>query len=140
MVYVEQHVVLPSETKERVDILLQTLNTFQYKFLDLSEKFDSRAVSAALQSMERSFASIEHTATNLAPIFLRIDHLNHNIQRSVDHFDDGMKQVTQCLTLLAVIFGVLLVLSMLMCYLIWKKSRTGASATGRKRDENVKIK
>jgi hypothetical protein len=103
MVYFDQHIVLPPETKDRMDTLLQILNAFNHKFPDLSAPIDTAAAVNALESIERIFS-------NADPILRHID---------------ALMQAIQALAVIMALLLFFLVISamtgLVLCYLTWKK-------------------
>jgi hypothetical protein len=69
MVYFEQHVVLPPETRDRLDRLLDLLSAYHHKLPAFSSLIDPDAAVNALKS-------IDHTIANFEPILRRIDVFN----------------------------------------------------------------
>ncbi|KAF1945076.1 hypothetical protein EJ02DRAFT_431920 [Clathrospora elynae] len=123
MVYFEQHVVLPSETQQRVDALLNILNALYHKLPDLSEPIDMSAAVNALKSIEKTSANIE-------PMLRRIDDFNY-----------VGKTLADTLSKLVLLFAALVIMNMVLCYLVWKKSgTTGHAGCQCGRGEGKKLK
>ena len=76
MVYFEQHVVLPPDTRDRVDKLLDLLSAYHHKLPIFSSPIDPDAALNALKS-------IDHTVANFEPILRRIDIFNSHLRALV---------------------------------------------------------
>jgi hypothetical protein len=113
MVYFEQRVVLTPGIEERIDKLQQTLSAFYYKLPDLSQPIDTTAAINTLQSLERTSESLQQTLVNAQPVLYRIDELLQTVH---------MLMVFGALVFLFLV--VLVVINMVLCYLVWKKSGT----------------
>jgi hypothetical protein len=103
MVHFEQYVVLPADTRDRLDKLLDLLSGYLHKLPSFSSPIDPDAALNALKS-------IDHTIANVEPILRRIVVFNSNVR---------------VLTIIGLLFLVwLLVLTVFglgVGYLVWTK-------------------
>jgi hypothetical protein len=105
MVYFDQHVVLPPETQERVDKLLEVLDALQHKLPDLSAPIDTAAATNAFNSIERIFA-------NTDPIL-----------RSLDGLILAVQTLASIVKVFLFFLGISVGVGLALCYLVWKKGQ-----------------
>jgi hypothetical protein len=102
MVYFDHHAVLPPETQERVDKLIEILGALQSKLPDLSAPIDTAAATNALNSIERAFA-------NTDPIL-----------RSIDCLIVAVQALASIVKVFIFCLGFSVGIGLTLCYLVWK--------------------
>jgi fatty acid desaturase len=122
MVSFDQNIVLPPETKDRVDTIIQILNALYHKFPDLSAPIDTATAVNALESIERIFS-------NADPILQHID---------------ALMQAIQALAIIMALLLFFLVISamvgLVLCYLTWKKVGAAKANMGCQCDKQTEKK
>jgi hypothetical protein len=106
MVSFDQRVVLPPETQDRVDKLLDIFNAINHKLPDLSASLDTATATNMLKS-------IDQIVTNSDPIL-----------RHIDGLIEAVQAFAIIMTLLMLLLTGLVVIGTLLCYLLWKRGKS----------------
>jgi hypothetical protein len=123
MVYFEQHVVLPPDTRDRLDKLLDLLSEYHHKLPSFSSPITPNAAFNALKS-------INHTIVNVELILCCINVFNLNVR---------VLTIIRLLFLVQLI--VLIVFRLSVGYLVWTKDISKKCAGCQCiKDEKEKIK
>ena len=135
MVYFEQRIVLPTQVEQRLDYLLDILNTFNQKLPDLSQPIDFSAAVQALESVQStseslrySLATVEPALANVQLVLSDVRIVLARVEYAVFRIDDFIHTVHMLGIFMALIFlflVVLVVMNMVLCYLVWKRSNSG---------------